>query len=438
MFLVVGTGFRGFHLRFQDIARGGIRLIQSRSPEVYDANLRSLFDENYNLAHTQQRKNKDIPEGGSKGAILMNYGATQQEGFTAFKKYISSLLDLLAPSREVVDRWGRPELLFFGPDEGTADYMDWASATARRRGFPYWKALTTGKSPSLGGIPHDLYGMTTRSIHQYVLGVLSKLGLNESDVSKLQTGGPDGDLGSNEIKISCDRTIAIVDGAGVAYDPAGLNREELNRLATARKMVDHMDVSKLGPGGFRILVTENHVKLPDGEDVASGMQFRNLFHLHRLARADIFVPCGGRPESVHISNVGQLVDKEGRAHFRAIIEGANLFFSEQARLALEARGVIVIKDASANKGGVTSSSLEVLGALAMDDEQFERDMCVSADGTVPEFRRQYVEEVIHRIEDNARKEVGRCRNALFSFFPSSLLCHSLSACGANTWSPRSP
>ena len=58
------------------------------------------------------------------------------------------------------------------------------------------------KSPSLGGIPHDTYGMTTRSVHQYVLGILNKLGLDESQIKKLQTGGPDGDLGSNEIKIS--------------------------------------------------------------------------------------------------------------------------------------------------------------------------------------------------------------------------------------------
>jgi NAD-specific glutamate dehydrogenase len=26
-----------------------------------------------------------------------------------------------------VDLYGKPELLFFGPDEGTADMMDWAA-----------------------------------------------------------------------------------------------------------------------------------------------------------------------------------------------------------------------------------------------------------------------------------------------------------------------
>ncbi len=44
---------------------------------------------------------------------------------------------------------------------------------------------------------------------------------------------------------------------------------------------------------------------------------------------------------------------------RYVVEGANLFLTQDARLQLEKAGVILYKDASANKGGVTSSSLEV-------------------------------------------------------------------------------
>lgn len=49
-----------------------------------------------------------------------------------------------------------------------------------------------------------------------------------------------------------------------------------------------------------------------------------------------------------------------------MLEGANLFFTTDARLALEKAGATIFKDASANKGGVTSSSLEVLAALALN------------------------------------------------------------------------
>jgi glutamate dehydrogenase len=258
MFLVLGAEFRGFHVRFRDVARGGIRIIRSRNREAYSINLRSLFDENYALASTQQRKNKDIPEGGSKGTILLDI-SSQDKAQNAFEKYVDAILDLLLSSEalldcsclgdaKIVDRLNRTEILFFGPDEGTADYMDWASQHARRRGASFWKAFTTGKSQSLGGIPHDLFGMTTRSIHQYVTGIYSKLGLQESAVTKFQTGGPDGDLGSNEIKISSDRTVAVVDGSGVLYDGEGLDRGELLQLAQKRQMICNFSVSKLGPG----------------------------------------------------------------------------------------------------------------------------------------------------------------------------------------------
>lgn len=60
MFFVIGSEFRGFHLRFRDVARGGIRMIRSRNKEAYSINLRTLFDENYALASTQQKKNKVI------------------------------------------------------------------------------------------------------------------------------------------------------------------------------------------------------------------------------------------------------------------------------------------------------------------------------------------------------------------------------------------
>src|SRR5689334_11457212 len=117
--------------------------------------------------------------------------------------------------------------------------------------------------------------MTTRGVHQYVLGILRKLNLKEEEVTKFSTGGPDGDLGSNEIKISKDITIGIVDGSGVLYDPKGINRTELNRLAEARIMAQHFNRSLLSKDRFFISIEDKDVKLPNGEVVESGLNFRN-------------------------------------------------------------------------------------------------------------------------------------------------------------------
>ena len=404
IFMILSNEFRGFHVRFREVARGGLRLIPSRDAAAYTKNRESLFTENYNLAYTQNKKNKDIPEFGSKGTILLERNC-QQSGNYAFSKYISGLFDVILPSPNgrVVDHHGKEELIFCGPDEGTADVMEWAAFYGKGRGYPYWKAFTTGKPNTMGGIPHDTYGMTTRSVHEYVVGTLDRLGIDESTVTKMQTGGPDGDLGSNEILISKDNTIGIVDGSGTLMDPNGIDREEMTRLATERLMVEHFDKSKLSKDGALILVNETDVTLPDGSIVDNGLTFRNNFHMSKFAKADLFVPCGGRPESINAGNVKELFDENGNCMYKYIVEGANLFITEDARATLEEQGVILFKDASTNKGGVTSSSMEVLAALCMTDEEHSNLMQVK-NGEFPDFYNRYVEEVIMVIEENARLE----------------------------------
>ncbi|KAH9950670.1 NADH-dependent glutamate dehydrogenase [Amylocystis lapponica] len=406
MFFVIGGEFRGFHIRFRDVARGGIRIVMSRNRENYSINQRMLFDENYGLASTQSLKNKDLPEGGAKGIILPSLGASPR---LCFEKYVDAIIDLLIPGQSpgikepIIDLYGKPEILFFGPDEGTADMMDWAALHARVRGAEtWWKSFTTGKSAeTLGGIPHDKFGMTSLSIRQYVLGIYKQLGLREKDITKVQTGGPDGDLGSNEILLSSDKTVAVIDGSGVLADPAGIDREELVRLATLRVPVGNFNTSKLSKDGYLVRVEDQDVKLPSGEVVLDGTDFRNGAHLR--FKADLFVPCGGRPEAVNISNVAALVDSEGKAHFKYVVEGANLFLTQQARLYLERRKVILFKDSSTNKGGVTSSSLEVLAGLALSTQEYIDHMTFK-DGKPSPFYESYVRDIQQKITENAAAE----------------------------------
>ncbi len=404
VFFIVGRDFHGFHVRFTDIARGGIRMLV---PPTYDDWLHGsdyLYEECFSLAFTQNRKNKDIPEGGAKGVILPAFGAGRQERDQAFHRYVDALLDLLAPpDPRLVAGWAE-EMLFLGPDEGTAELMDWASQRARERGWKFWKAFTTGKAAALGGISHKEFGMTTQGVHRYVLDLLGELGLEETSITKVQTGGPDGDLGSNEILISRDRTIAVIDGGGVLYDPDGLDRGELGRLAREGADSSGFSPAALGPRGFKVGVAERDRTLPDGTAVGSGLGFRNMFHLDARLKADLFLPCGGRPKSVNLSNWKSLLDAEGKPRFRWIIEGANLFLTQEARLKLEERGVKVFKDSSTNKGGVISSSLEVLAALSLADEEYGRLMTVPAGGAAPEFRKRYIAEAISMILERADQE----------------------------------
>lgn len=47
----------------------------------------------------------------------------------------------------------------------------------------FLSSFCVGKPDILGGIPHDTYGMTTRSVHRYVVNCLDKLGMEESQVN---------------------------------------------------------------------------------------------------------------------------------------------------------------------------------------------------------------------------------------------------------------
>ena len=101
--------------------------------------------------------------------------------------------------------------------------------------------------------------------------------------------------------------MCTVDGSGVLVDPNGIDHDELVRLAKKRVMISHFDISKLSPKGYRVLIDETNVKLPSGEVVTNGTTFRNTFHLRGGNYCDLFVPCGGRPESIDLNNVAKLI-----------------------------------------------------------------------------------------------------------------------------------
>jgi glutamate dehydrogenase len=67
---------------------------------------------------------------------------------------------------------------------------------------------------------------------------------------------------TDEILLSSDKTIAVIDGSGVLADPAGINRQELVRLAKLRVPVEHFDKSKLSKDGYLVRVEDQDVKLP--------------------------------------------------------------------------------------------------------------------------------------------------------------------------------
>jgi glutamate dehydrogenase len=393
IFYTIGKDFRFFHVRWKDISRGGCRVVMPRSDADYDMSLAGIFDEVYGLSNAQQLKNKDIPEGGSKAVLVLKPGGHRDQ---TVKGAINALLDLLVEEDEshestknkVISYFPKNDIIYLGPDENiTNQLIVWIPEQARRRGYRYASAFMSSKPGE--GINHKEYGVTSEGLNVYVENVLSYLGIDphKDRFTVKMTGGPDGDVAGNELKIlqreygDNARVVAISDGYGAAYDPNGLDWQELLRLVHENKSIMEFSKDKLSqdPAAFVIVANNNE-----------NIRVRN--EIYRKVYADIFIPAGGRPYSVNDKNWVDFFSKTGQPTVRAIVEGANIFFTGEARQHLQEKGVIIIKDSSANKTGVICSSYEIIASLTLSGPEFLA------------IKEQYVADVIKILRTKADLE----------------------------------
>ncbi|KAL3797309.1 hypothetical protein ACHAW5_011305 [Stephanodiscus triporus] len=391
-----GQRFDGYHVRFRDIARGGMRLVTPASSEQFALESAHQYDECYGLANAQQMKNKDIPEGGSKGVVLIDTVGLSTSGRNfamrkAVKAFTDTILDLIVvtpeTTREIVDFVGKKEVLYLGPDEQVIPQdIDWVIKRAAIRGYDTPAAFMSSKPRA--GINHKEYGVTSEGISVYLdvaLRHVLKIDPTREPFTIKLTGGPDGDVAGNGLKIlyreygENARVVGIADGTGCAEDPNGLNWEELLRLVNENLPIDKFDKTKLGSGLLHTIDTEEGVKA------------RNS--MHNRVQADAFMPAGGRPNTINVQNYKHFLNPDGTPSAPLIVEGANLFVTDEARqLLFEEAGVVIVKDSSANKAGVITSSYEICAAMLLSEEEFYQN------------KQQIVSEVLDKLHEYARLE----------------------------------
>lgn len=368
-----GRHFNGFHNRFRDIARGGLRVVTPPNADQYVLESARQYDEVYGLSFAQQQKNKDIPEGGSKAVVLLNAPKIPaNDRFFAARKSIKaftdSILDLIVKDSlaGIVDHYGKDELIYLGPDEQVIPSdIDWITTRAAQRGYPIPAAFMSSKKDA--GINHKVYGVTSEGVAVYLdIALRSVLGIdpNNQPFTVKITGGPDGDVAGNLMKIlfrdygDNAKVVGIADGFGVAEDPNGLDSAELSRLVEASLPITSFDAKKLSPQGVLF-----------GIDTEEGLQ-RRLSMPFRV-KADAFVPAGGRPNTINGDNWRQFLDANGKPSSPLIVEGANIFNTPEARENLfKHAGVVIVKDSSANKCGVITSSCEVAASMLLSKDEF--------------------------------------------------------------------
>ena len=455
IFFVKNIYFIGFHIRFVDLARGGVRTVIPETLEKFQQERNTIFSECYSLAFTQQKKNKDIPEGGAKAVILLEpfermrhealiyqkeleasgLDSEQiQEKLYLFKKeqkleylyqsqrsFVNSFLTIInceedgtLKADKIIDYWKKPEYIYLGPDENMHEpLINWIAFHSEKHGYKMGKSFITSKSAL--GINHKEYGVTSQGVAIYMHEALSFLGIcaSQDPFTIKISGGPDGDVAGNMIIILAKtypktaKLLALTDISGTIYDPEGLNLQELVKLFNRSLPIASYPAELLSEGGFLLdlsskkeqtaytQVTLCYRKKGGGlvQDWLTGNETHHLYreHLHKV-KTDIFIPCGGRPKTLHDQNYTDFLDDTGKPTSKAIIEGANLYLTPLARKALEKLGTLIIKDSSANKGGVICSSFEVLATLTLSEGEFLK------------IKNQLVAEILQLIKKAASDE----------------------------------
>ena len=411
-----------YHIGFSDIARGGWRTLITQGRDDYVTAANTVFKENYVLAHTQHLKNKDIYEGGSKMVAVLDAGGDLDKELLIPRLYklqygiTCAFLDIFvtengkARNPRVVDYYGEDEPIELGPDENMHDVMiEQVARMAAERGYLLGAGIMSSKKV---GINHKEYGVTSTGVVRFAEVAMSKLGIDmhRDPFTVKLTGGPNGDVAGNAMRLLLERCpqvkiCLIIDGTGAFYDPQGADHRALADIVLKHD-VDAYDPQALHPGGYMLFrnqtrqdglrqlfkkVERTEVGLVE-QWVTTDEFYRDYNQLVFTVSADLFIPAGGRPETIDITNVERFCDQEGNPSARLIVEGANSFLTPEARIELQKRGVVIIRDASANKCGVISSSYEIIANLLLSEEEFLAE------------KERYVADVIEILNRRAEDE----------------------------------
>jgi glutamate dehydrogenase len=414
----------GYHIGFSDIARGGWRTLITNGRDDYVTCANTMFRENYVLAHTQHLKNKDIYEGGSKMVVVLDAAGETDGELVTQRLYklqyglINAFLDIFvtedgrARDPRVVDYYGEDEPIELGPDENMHDAMvELVARQAVKRGYLLGIGIMSSKQV---GINHKEYGVTSTGVVKFAEITMAELGIDiHHQPFRIKfTGGPNGDVAGNAMKILLERcplmqVQLIVDGTAALYDPAGADHTALAAVVL-KDDLDGFAPAALHPGGFLIYRRQTRreglrelfkkvIKTETGlveQWVSNDEFYREYNSLIFTVPADLFIPAGGRPETVDSNNCSRFFAEDGTPNTRAIVEGANSFITPAARVTLQRGGIVILRDAAANKCGVISSSYEIIANLMLSEKEFLS------------HKQRYVADVIEilnrRAEDEAR------------------------------------
>ncbi|WP_314416644.1 NAD-glutamate dehydrogenase [Rothia mucilaginosa] len=388
----------GVHLRFGDVARGGLRWSDRRD---------DFRTEVLGLVKAQMVKNAVIIPTGAKGGFYpkqlpdpaVDRDAWITEGRESYKVFIRSLLDVtdnLAVGTDGSETVVRPEgviardendyYLVVAADKGTAAFSDTANAISLERGFWLGDAFASGGSV---GYDHKAMGITARGAWESVKRHFAELGHDAQTEAFTAVGIGDmsGDVfGNGLLRSKATRLVAAFDHRDIFLDPtpdAAVSFEERQRLYNLpRSSWQDYNRELISAGGGvysrglkSIEITPEVREVLGLDESVTELAPAELISAILKAPVDLIYNGGiGTYVKASTETNAQVGDKANDAlrvngkdlRARIVGEGGNLGFTQLGRIEAARNGVLLNTDAIDNSAGVETSDREVNIKILVD------------------------------------------------------------------------
>jgi glutamate dehydrogenase len=372
----------GVHLRFGDIARGGLRWSDRRE---------DFRTEVLGLMKAQVVKNTVIVPTGAKGGFFPKRAPADDRdaifanGVHCYKMFIRGLLDLtdnvvdddIVTPQGIVRRDGDDPYLVVAADKGTATFSDIANSLSAEYNFWLDDAFASGGS---AGYDHKGMGITAKGGWEAVKRHFHEMGLNtqKDPFTVAGIGDMSGDVFGNGMLLSRKiKLVAAFNHRRIFLDPTpdmAASFKERQRLFRKKGSTwDDYDESLISKGGgvfsrqAKTIRLSNEVRaLLDIEDAA--LQPDELINAILKMPVDLLWNGGigtyVKASSEGHSDVGDRSNDAVRVNAdelrcRVIGEGGNLGLTQRARVEYSLRGGRINTDFIDNSGGVDCSDREV-------------------------------------------------------------------------------
>jgi glutamate dehydrogenase len=394
---VYSPRLEAIHLRGGKVARGGIRWSDRRE---------DFRTEVLSLMKAQMVKNAVIVPVGSKGGFIVKRPpagereAMQAEVVDCYRTMMRGLLDLtdnlsggqVVPPKDVVRRDEDDPYLVVAADKGTATFSDIANGVAAEYGFWLGDAFASGGS---AGYDHKKMAITARGAWESVKRHFREFGhdTQAQDFTVIGIGDMAGDVfGNGMLQSRHIRLVGAFNHLHIFLDPdpdAETGWRERKRLFDLpRSAWSDYDAKLLSPGGAVFERRAKTIRLSPQVKARFGLE-RDSLTPNELIR----VLLTAQTDLLWLGGIGTFVKASDESHAdagdrasdgmrvdasqlrcRVVAEGANLGFTQRARIEYALAGGRLNTDAIDNSAGVDCSDHEVNIKIPLSDLVAQGDM----------------------------------------------------------------